>query len=65
MRDQKTEALRLIATGCERVTRGWCGDGVEDWTPYAAYMNDRWCYSCIAKAALEGTLPRKMVCIEA
>lgn len=66
MRDQKTKALQLIAEGgCERVTRsGWCGDGVEDWSPYAEYLDDRWCNSCIAQAGLDGTLPMPTVCIE-
>lgn len=66
MRNQMEEALRLIAKdGCERVTSGWCGDGVEDWSPYAQYGDDKWCQACIARSGLDGSLPQRPICIDA
>ena len=64
MRDQKNEALRLIAKfGCENY------DGMNCWDepsrdPYSNFGSTEWCASCIAQAALEDRLPRQLVCIE-
>lgn len=66
MRDQKTEALRLISEGgCENLTSGWCGEEGEERTPYAKYTSERWCNPCIARAGMEGCLPLPLICIEA
>lgn len=51
---------------CERTTRPlphgcWDHGGL---SPYATYSNDRWCNSCIAYAALNGTLPKPEVQID-
>lgn len=57
--------LRLIAEdGCDRLTSGWCGEQ-DHWSPYARYMEGRWCLSCVARATLAGELPRRPVVIEA
>ena len=59
MEESMRKALELIASGCERSTSGWCGDEVENWSPYAKWADDMWCAPCIAKAGLEGKLPEK------
>ena len=66
--------LRLIASGgCEnfdsRHSDLWCGSIIDgeparEGGPYGKYGYNSWCHPCIAKAALTGTLPRPIICIE-
>ena len=57
--DQTNTALRLIAFGgCKRYARGNCHEA-KKYSPYAWPAEQRWCDACIAKAALDGTLPAR------
>ena len=58
--DGYRRALRLIANGqeCENYTSTHtCRDEGSGRTPKAVFTANRWCDTCIANAALEGTLP--------
>lgn len=52
---------------CERSTQPLpFGCWAETWrSPYALYSAERWCNACIAYAALNGTLPRPTMTIDA
>lgn len=63
MRDQKVEALKIIANwNCQAPLNGWCRD--QNRTPYEENPLRRWCAPCIARHALEDKLPKRMICIE-
>ena len=52
---------------CERITTplpAGCWQ-YGDRSPYALYGDQRWCDACIAYAALNGTLPRPVMTIDA
>lgn len=64
--DKPASYTHNLPAVCERTTQplphGCWDDGRR--SPYAAYSDDRWCDSCIAYAALNGTLPRPVITID-